>query len=625
MKILLVAIHPCPSPQSVPLANAYLQARALADPGLSAIISIARADFFVSIPAAECATAILRENPDAVGFSLYVWNRALTLATVAILRALKPELTIFAGGPEVTADPTGVCAGGPLDFLIAGDGEDPFVEAMARLHGRRTLAGIPGLLIPGPAGLSHQPPQPTKELDSLPSPYLSGVLVPEEHGGVLWQLSRGCDFACDFCFDNKGNGGVRRFSLERLKAELTFFVSHRVTQVFVLDSTFNRDMKRAKEILRLIKRVAPHIHFHFEVRSEFIDREMAKLFAQITCSLQIGLQSADPAILKKVGRIFNPADFLDRIALLNECGAVFGFDLIYGLPGDSLAGFRASLDFALRLYPNHLDIFPLALLPGTRLAGRAEETGLRHLTEPPYTLLSTPSFTAGEMDQARKIAAACDIFYSRGKAVAWLNAVLDALKLSPASFLESFAAWLAEKYTPPFTEEQFTDAEIWIFQRDFLKKLFARQKKGKLLPVALDLVDFHFNYAAALLAPAPGLPGDRELEQTNLLKTPLHRAPSARLARFNYEILDILETGDINLKEFSACFAATGSSAVIYPRAGEVFTESLIEPYFQLLTALDGTTPAGEITARLAIPADEAASFLEFAAAEGIVCFGSYG
>jgi radical SAM superfamily enzyme YgiQ (UPF0313 family) len=620
MKIVLVAIHPCPSPQSVPLANAYLQACALADPGLSATVDISRADFFIGTPAAECAAALLRENPDAVGFSLYVWNRALTLATVAILRSLKPALTIFAGGPEATADPSGVCAGAPLDFLIAGDGEVPFVEAMTRLHGKCPLADTPGLIIPGSTGLRYQAPRPAKELDSLPSPYLSGVLVPEEHGGVLWQLSRGCDFACDFCFDHKGNGGVRRFSLERLKAELAFFISHRVSQVFVLDSTFNRDMKRAKEILRLIKRVAPHIHFHFEVRSEFIDREMAKLFAQLTCSLQIGLQSADPAILKQVGRVFSPADFLDRISMLNESGAIFGFDLIYGLPGDSLDGFRASLDFALRLYPNHLDIFPLALLPGTRLAGRAAESGLRHLTEPPYTLLSTPSFSAAEMEQARKTAVACDIFYSRGKAVAWFNPVLNAVGLSAASLLEGFAAWLAEKYTTPLAEEQFTDAEIWVFQRDFLKMLFARQKKGKLLPVALDLVDFHFNYAAALLAPAPELPSDRELEQTDLLQTPLSRAPSARLVRFNYEILDILETGDIDLKEFAACFTATGSSAVMYPRAGEVFTESLIEPYFQLLTALDGITPAGEVAARLAIPADEAASFLEFAAAEGIVC-----
>jgi hypothetical protein len=132
-------------------------------------------------------------------------------------------------------------------------------------------------------------------------------------------------------------------------------------------------------------------------------------------------------------------------------------------------------------------------------------------------------------------------------------------------------------------------------------------------------VDYHYHYAAALLAPQPELPTDRELEQTDLLAECFTLAPGARLARFNYEIFDILESGAIDLREFIACFSPAHSCAVIYPRADEVFTESLVEPYFRLLEWLDGATPAGRIAAALTIPADEAASFLEFAAAEGIV------
>jgi hypothetical protein len=38
---------------------------------------------------------------------------------------------------------------------------------------------------------------------------------------------------------------------------------------------------------------------------------------------------------------------------------------------------------------------------------------------------------------ARQLAAACDIFYSRGKAVAWFNGIVAALRLTPASILET--------------------------------------------------------------------------------------------------------------------------------------------------------------------------------------------
>lgn len=616
MKVLLVAIHPYPSPQAVPLANAFLKGALAMDEGVSSLVAAELWDFFVGNDPGRSAGELLAAEPDAVGFSCYVWNRGECREIAAELRRRRPGLTLFAGGPEPTADPGGVLKDAPYDFLIRGEGEIPFVEAMGRLCAGESVEGVAGVVSKGEAA-PFSVPRPVELLDSIPSPYLAGVLSPDRYSGVLWQLSRGCDFACSFCFDQKGVKGVRRFSLDRLRGELERFARSRVSQVFVLDSTFNRDVKRAKELLRLIGKIAPHIHFHFEVRSEFIDPEMARLFSQTYCSLQIGLQSADPQVQRGVRRIFNPEEFTAKIALLNRAGAVFGFDLIYGLPGDTLAGFEKSLDFALALYPNHLDIFPLAVLPGTELAGRADALGLESLPAPPYTLVGSPGFPSADMREAARLAAACDIFYSRGKAVAWFNAVRAPLRLTPSAFLKGFARWLADA-KGEVAETDLADGEIWQLQRGYLTACFSGRRLQRFLPAALDLVDYHYHYAAALMAPQPELPTDRELERTDLMAARFALAPGARLAGFSYEIVDLLEAGEVDLREFTDCFSPAASWAVIYPRAGEVFTESLVEPYFRLLERLDGRTPAGEIAAALAIPVDEAASFLEFAAAEGI-------
>ncbi len=444
MKVVLVAIHPYPSPQAVPLGNAFLKAYLSTDEYLAERISVALCDFFVGDDIDASLSAILAENPDVVGISVYLWNRSMACELAALLRRANPRLVIFAGGPEATADPDGLLAAAPLDFLILGDGEVPFVEAMAALHSGKGTDGVKGTAFLQAGVFTSSRCKPVEILDTIPSPYLTGIIDPAAGGGVLWQISRGCDFGCDFCFDAQGVKGVRRFSMARVREELDCFVKKQAVQVFVIDSTFNQDMKRAKEILRLIERRAPHIHFHFEVRSEFIDSEMAQLFARINCSLQVGMQSAHPQVHKMVRRVFNAADFSRRIALLNEAGAIFGFDLIYGLPGDTLEGFSASIDFALRLYPNHLDIFPLAVLPGTALAARAETLGLSYLKEPPYTLQSSPGFPAAAMQEAAGLAVACDIFYSRGKAVAWFNSLLTPLGLSPSSFLREFHLWLKE-------------------------------------------------------------------------------------------------------------------------------------------------------------------------------------
>ena len=622
MNILLTAIHPYPSPQAIPLANGYLKASLAADEELAGRVRVALHDFYVGDQASACAATILAAEPDAVGFSLYLWNRRACTELARLLKDARPDLTIFAGGPEPTATPEGVLADFPFDFLIMGEGEYTFVEAMGRLSAGEPVRGIKGIAVLEEGQVLRHPRPPIPFLDTLPSPYLTGQLSIEPGGGALWQLSRGCSFGCDFCFDYQGTEGVRRFGMDRIGQELDWFVQHRVAQVFVLDSTFNRDLPLAKAVLRLIRKVAPHIHFHFEVRSEFIDAELARLFSSITCSLQIGLQSADPAILKDLRRVLDPADFRNRAGLLNQSGAIFGFDLMYGLPGDTLAGFEKSLDFALDLYPNHLDIFPLAVLPGTPLAARALPLGLDYRPDPPYTLLASPTFPAQAMKDAAALATACDIFYSRGKAVAWFTAVCRGVKQKPARFLRSFAHWMAGNVAAAESEEQFSDAAIWELQRAFLRHLYEEKRQGRLLPAALDLVDYHYHYAAALMSPPPAIPTDRSLEQQELLNEPFQLASSARLATFNYEIYDLLDTGEINLREFISCFEPAGSWAVIYPRGDEVFTESLIEPYFRLLESLDGRTPVGKIAARLGISAAETREFMEFAAAEGIATCG---
>ena len=613
-RITLVAIHPYPSPQAIPLANAFLKSY-LADTPVECTLL----DFFAGQEAAACAAGLAAQQPTLVGFSMYVWNRALCCEIARELARILPGVMIFAGGPEATADPQGVLRDFPYAFLIVGEGEQPFTQVCARLSAGQNVAGIPGVAVLTDNGLEFIPPAPLADLDSIPSPYLNGVLDVSRYQGALWQLSRGCGFACDFCFDSRDSHGVRRFSMARVEAELRHFAAKGVSQVFVLDSTFNQDIRRAKAILRLIKKHAPRIHFHFEVRSEFIDQEMADLFARITCSLQIGLQSSDPQVLKGVNRVFKRDDFVARIGLLNDSGAVFGFDLMYGLPGDTLSGFCASLDFALGLYPNHLDIFPLAVLPGTALAARSDAIGLQHLPQPPYTLLASPSFSAEEMAQARGLALACDIFYTRGKAVAWFNGVIAPLGLKPSAFLRSFREWLTVEKVAVASEADLDDHQIWQLQRRFLKRMYSPKRLQRLLPVVLDLVDYHHHYAAALQIPPPTPAAESDLQRLRLLETPWRLAPATRLGSFQYEILDLLDAGAPDVRAFAEHSSPRGSWAIIYPGSEGICTESIDESYFRLLEQLDGRTPAVRIAARLGIPLEDALEFLQFAAAEGII------
>jgi hypothetical protein len=429
MDLSLVAIHIEHSPRAVPLGPAML-ASALKR-AYPAGVETRILDLFLDQSAEACADQILAGRPQAVGFSMYVWNRALTLAIAALLKQREPSLIIFAGGSEATADRGGIEADPAVDFVLPGEGEELIVAAVGRLLQGATLAELRAGIQPSGVDLAAQP-----------SPYLDGTLDPRRYTGQLWELSRGCPFTCDFCFESRGGSGTRRVPMERVEAELKLFEQCLVSQVFVLDPTFNYHKAQAKAVLRLIRRTAPGIHFFFEIRSEFLDRELAQLFAAVKCTLQIGLQSAHAEVLRNIGRTLDPADFRGKILLLHQAGASYGFDLIYGLPGDTLEGFQASLDFAMELMPNHLDIFRLSVLPGTRLRETAAGFGLVFQPDNPYQVLSTPGFGAADLDRAERLARACDLFYNQGRAVPWFALLLSALAITPAQCFSRFADYL---------------------------------------------------------------------------------------------------------------------------------------------------------------------------------------
>jgi Radical SAM superfamily/B12 binding domain len=532
MRLVLAAIHLEASPRAVPLGPAML-ASALKRAHPEAVQTRVL-DLFLKQSAADCADQILASNPDGVGFSLYVWNRALGREIAGILRARKPSLLLFAGGAEASADPAGMLAEGWLDLVLPGEGEEILVAVVGALLRGDPLEAVRRTIRPGLV----------QDLGSLPSPYLDGTLDPSAYTGMLWELSRGCPFRCDFCFESRGTAGTRRVPMDRVKAELRHFEACSVSQVFVLDPTFNFDQRQAKAILRLIAAEAPAIHFFFELRSEFIDTELAELFASLRCTLQIGLQSADDAVLRRISRTIDPEDFEAKVLLLHEAGATYGFDLIYGLPGDTLTGFCASLDFTFSLAPNHVDIFPLSVLPGTRLQDTAPGLGLQHLPEVPYTVLASPTFSAADMAAAARLAAACDRMYNQGRAVPWFALVLEALPLSPSELFERFAAFQADH----------SEADTTALQVAFFDHCFHGRAEG---PVAADLVTYFGRSGALLEAPGEDHPAP---------------APSC-LASFHHDprvLLDLLEAGVTDLGQLASLLPANPCQARLNREGEEV-------------------------------------------------------
>jgi oxygen-independent coproporphyrinogen III oxidase len=85
--------------------------------------------------------------------------------------------------------------------------------------------------------------------------------------------------------------------------------------------------------------------------------------------LSLGLQAAHDELLKVIGRIHSWQDFLDIFEQAREIGfSNIGVDLIFGLPGQSIAEWQETLRSVVALKPEHISAYGLQLEPETKLA-----------------------------------------------------------------------------------------------------------------------------------------------------------------------------------------------------------------------------------------------------------------
>lgn len=101
------------------------------------------------------------------------------------------------------------------------------------------------------------------------------------------------------------------------------------------------------------------------------ERDRFKAFREAGVTrLSIGVQSFDDAKLKALGRVHDRAQALAAVEEAQRHFETFNLDLMYALPGQSLADLDADLNQALAFEPPHLSLYHLTMEPNTVFATR---------------------------------------------------------------------------------------------------------------------------------------------------------------------------------------------------------------------------------------------------------------
>lgn len=141
--------------------------------------------------------------------------------------------------------------------------------------------------------------------------------------------------------------------------------------------------------------------------------------------ISIGVQSLDDRLLRQIGRIHNAAEAVEAVRMARQAGFEnINLDLIYGLPGQTEAIWRATLQDTIALKPEHISCYALSIEEGTPLEGQLNSGCLKLPSDEECeamegageALLSGNGFRQYEISNYAR-----DGFYCRHNLIYWNN------------------------------------------------------------------------------------------------------------------------------------------------------------------------------------------------------------
>lgn len=429
-------------------------------------------EFTVHEPKQTILALLLQEHPDVIAFSVYLWNRRETFELIDLLHAVRPEIALVIGGPEVSFENPACFESHPgLDVLIRGEGELPLRALLQEWQHQvparpipRTLRRIGGTVVEGPSG-----PQ-LDDLDLIPSPFQAG-LVDISRGYVYLETSRGCPYRCSFCMSALDDR-VRSFSRQRIEADLLWLIRRQVPKIKLVDRTFNYHPQRARDLFRFILRHNQASHFHFEIGAQLLDRETLTLLAEVPAGMfqfEIGIQSTLDTTLATIQRNIDRQRLEANLAELQARTRIdLHLDLIAGLPGESLDDFLASLDRVMAGRPEHLQIEAVKLLPGSPLRQQATALGMVYDPRPPYTVLETTELSFDDLQLLGQISRILDQSWNHSRLKLTLSTLAD-IEAGFANGLTKLARWWQSRqlFRHPISQEG-----IFLASWDFIDQTY---------------------------------------------------------------------------------------------------------------------------------------------------------
>lgn len=136
---------------------------------------------------------IMKEKPDIVAFSTYIWNIEMVKRLSDLIKTINDDIEILYGGPEVSYDSLNILKELPGDYIIEGEGEKTYREFIEYKLGERSITDIRGLYFKKNGDVIGNGSRPLMNMNEIVFPYKEDENL--DNKIVYYEGSRGCPLA----------------------------------------------------------------------------------------------------------------------------------------------------------------------------------------------------------------------------------------------------------------------------------------------------------------------------------------------------------------------------------------------------------------------------------------------
>ena len=391
----------------VPLGHASMLAMVTNLPNVSCksfVRPINSSNFNVESIKHEILYELTKSGEDAdIAFGVYVWCEDVIKSILAFLRANNYHGRIILGGPQISYSESGLETVYPeADIFVRGYGE----FAIAALMTNQNKINHTGVHYAGDVDKQQQT---VVDLDLCPSPWLEGIIEVENQKFIRWETQRGCQFKCNFCQHKEAGSRLPKhtFHFNRIEQEIDLFCQKKVSDIAILDPIFNS----GKQSIKILKRFFDNGYegrLSIQCRAEMITDEFIHYASKLNVRLEFGLQTIHANEGVAINRKNNFKMIERNLSKAKQAGINFEVSLIYGLPEQTIASFRETIDWCLDMEIPVIKAFPLMLLRGTEIEKQKQKWGLIESDDSMPVVIESDTFThhewlrMGEISQALK-------------------------------------------------------------------------------------------------------------------------------------------------------------------------------------------------------------------------------